>query len=309
MKKIYLMVLSLFSALAMSQQIISFEAQEGFTIADIHGQGTWISTPTGGMPPNVTNQVINTENASTGSYSLKIVKEPVYGTQPVPIIGGFNNLTVPLAYNNFTVSFDINMSQLNGSVFGFQGVNSAQEQFVVRVDFDNAGGVKILNTMAGNVMLDSATSNWVPNSWYRFKIVGSASDIKYFINDTLVYTGAAVSELNIDQLRFVHNNNAGTAYIDNVKINNEALLSIKDTSKNEDRISIYPNPTTDFIAINGSGKAKNIEIFDLAGKRIEAKLHENKVDVRNLVSGVYLINVEIEGKNFTEKFIKKFIKK
>lgn len=304
MKKIYLMALSLFSALAMSQQTISFEAQEGFTAADIHGQGTWISTPTGGIPPNVSNQTINTENASTGSYSLKIVKEPVYGTQTIPIIGGFNNLTTPLAYTNFTISFDINMSQLNGSVFGFQGVNSAQEQFVIRVDFDKTGGVKILNTVAGNLMLDGATGNWIPNAWYRFKVIGSTTNIKYYINDVLIYTGSAVSELNIDQLRFVHNNSAGTAYIDNVKINNE-VLSTKDTSTNDDSISMYPNPTTDFVAVNGSGKVKNIEIFDIAGKRVEAKLDGNKVDVRNLASGIYIISVEIEGKNFTEKFIKK----
>jgi len=305
MKKIYLMALPLFSALAMSQQTISFEAQEGFTAADIHGQGTWISTPTGGIPPNVTNQTINTENASTGSYSLKIVKEPVYGTQTIPIIGGFNNLITPLAYTNFTISFDINMSQLNGSVFGFQGVNSAQEQFVIRVDFDKTGGVKILNTVAGNLMLDGATGNWIPNAWYRFKVIGSTTNIKYYINDVLIYTGSAVSELNIDQLRFVHNNNAGTAYIDNVKINNEVLLSAQDTSTNEDRISMYPNPSADFIKVHTVSAIQNIEVFDVAGKRINLKLNENMLDVRDLNPGIYLINIETEDRNFTKKFIKK----
>ncbi|MFP3595202.1 choice-of-anchor J domain-containing protein [Chryseobacterium sp. SIMBA_029] len=82
-------------------------------------------------------------------------------------------------------------------------------------------------------------------------------------------------------------------------------LAVNDSEVSKKAISVYPNPTTDFVAINGSGKVKNIEIFDIAGKRVEAKLDGNKVDVRNLASGVYIINVEIEGKNFTEKFIKK----
>jgi len=305
MKKIYLMALSLFSALAMSQQTISFEAQEGFITADIHGQGTWISTPTGGIPPNVTNQIINTENASTGINALKIVKEPVYGTQSIPIIGGFDNLITPLNYNSFTVSFDINMSQLNGAVFGFQGVNSAQEQFVIRVDFDNSGGVKILNTVAGNIMLDSATSNWVPNAWYRFKVVGSTANIKYYINDTLIYTGSAVSELDIDQLRFVHDNNVGTAYIDNVKINSETLLSTKNSSSNGNIVSIYPNPSSDFIKIHTANTIKNVEVFDIAGKRVSLKFIDNVLDIRDLYPGLYLINIETAGRNFTEKFIKK----
>lgn len=305
MKKIYLMALSLFSALAMSQQTISFEAQEGFTTSDIHGQGTWISTPTGGIPPNVTHQIINTQNASTGSYSLKIVKEPVYGTQSIPIIGGFDNLITPLNYTSFTVSFDINMSQLNGSVFGFQGVNSAEEQFVIRVDFDNTGGVKILNTVADNLMLDTAAGDWIPNVWYRFKVMGSAANIKYYINDTLIYTGSTVSELNIDQLRFVHNNNAGTAYIDNVKINNETLLSTKNHSTNGDILSIYPNPSADFIKIHTINTIKNVEVYNVAGKIVSLKLNGNVLDVRSLCSGLYLINIETEGRNFTEKFIKK----
>lgn len=305
MKKNYLIALSLVSTLAVAQQTISFEEGEGFTVSDINGQGTWISTPTGGVPPNVTSQTITTDNASNGSHSLKIVKESAYGTQTSPLVGGFDNLVIPLAYTNFSVSFDINMSQLNGSVFGFQAVNTTEEQFVVRVDFDNTGGVKILNTVAGNLILDAATSTWIPNTWYRFKVVGSATDIKYYVNDTLIYTGSAVSELAIDQLRFAHNNNVGTAYIDHVKINNETLLSTKDVAAASNKLSIYPNPTTDFIKIRSSSTIKNVNIFDSTGKNITLKLEGDQVDVRSLPSGLYLVNIETDGRNFTEKFIKK----
>jgi len=43
----------------------------------------------------------------------------------------------------------------------------------------------------------------------------------------------------------------------------------------------------------------------MSGKRIEVTLNGDQVNVRNLSSGAYLLNVETEGKNFTEKFIKK----
>src|ERR1700750_3341630 len=150
MKKIYFIALCLFSAISFAQQqMISFENSDGFYTGNIHGQGTWISTPTGDIPPNVLNQLICTDNATDGMNSLKIVKENTYGTQSIPIIGAFDNLPILLFHNNFTVSLDINMSQLNGSIFSFQGLSNADEKYVVRVDFDNTGTVKILKMSSG----------------------------------------------------------------------------------------------------------------------------------------------------------------
>lgn len=305
MKKIYLTALCLISTVLIAQQTISFESTDGFTTGNIHGQGTWISTPTGGVPPNVVSQLITEDKASHGSKSLKIVKETDYGWQNSPIIGAFNNLGIPLAYTNFTVSFDINISEMDGSVFGFQAVNTGEEKLVVRMDFNEVGAVKVLNTVSGVIMLDSSTAIWSPNTWYRFKVVGSATDIKYYLNNTLIYTGTAVSELPIDQLRFVHDNNEGSAYIDHIKINIENTLSTKEINVKDVKLKIYPNPSTDFITIDSRNKIKNVEIYDIAGKKIQVKSDGNRVDIRNLSSGIYLLNVETEVQNFTEKFIKK----
>lgn len=305
MKKIYLLTLCLMSTMSIAQQTVSFESSDGFITGNIHGQGTWISTPTGGMPPNIVSQLITEDKASHGSKSLKIVKETDYGWQTNPIIGAFNNLDIPLAYTNFTVSFDINISEMDGSVFGFQGVNTTEEKFVVRMDFNEVGAVKILNTVSGAVMLDSSAAIWSPNTWYRFKVVGSAADIKYYLNNTLIYTGTATSELPIDQLRFVHNNNEGSAYIDHIKINNENALSTKETNIKANKLKIHPNPSSDFITIDSHDKIKNIEIYDITGKKIQVKSVGDTVDIRDLSSGLYLLNVETEGQNFTEKFIKK----
>lgn len=304
MKKYYSIAFLLLSACIFAQQTISFEFNEGFNVGDIHGQAGWISTPTGGVPANVTHQAISVDKASDGSSSLKIVKEATYGTQSDPIIGGFYNLPAPLAYNNFSVSFDINISQLNGSDFGFQGVNSVDDQPVVRLDFDKTGLFKILNTVSGIQDLISISSNWLPNIWYRVKVIGTATDVRYYLNNILIYTGAAASSVNIDQLRFVHNNALGSAYIDNIKVNSELLvLGIKDSRVTTKEISVYPNPTTDFIHINSLSTIKSIEIYDESGKLIKTEKNNSRMDVKGLSAGVYMVNIKTEGRNFTEKVI------
>lgn len=304
MKKYYSIAFLLLSMCVFAQQAISFESTEGFSVGDINGQAGWISTPTGGFPENVTHQMISTDKASDGSSALKIVKENTYGTQTDPVIGGFYNLSAPLNNTNFSVSFDINISQLNGSDFGFQGINSIDDQFVVRLDFEKTGLVKILNLASGIQELISTPSTWLPNTWYRLKVVGSATEIRYYLNNVLIYTGTAASSLDINQLRFVHNNSLGSAYIDNIKINSELwVMSVKDSKATSKEISLYPNPATDFLTVNSAAKVKSIQLYDETGKLIKTEVNNNKIEVKGLPAGVYMVNIKTEARNFTEKVI------
>lgn len=305
MKKIYLIAICLLSTVSFAQQMISFENSDGFYTGDIHAQGTWISTPTGDVPPNILNQVICTDHATDGMNSLKIVKENTYGTQPVPIIGAFDNLPVVLPYNGFTVSFDINMSQLNGSIFSFQGLSSAEEKFVIRLDFDNTGTVKVLKMIAGIPVMESTSGIWLPNLWYRLTVIGTSTDIKYYLNGTIIYSGTAVESIGMNQLRFVHDNADGTAYIDNLKVYSEGLLSTSNTGLDKNTVKVYPNPASDYIKINSSGRIQSIEMYDSVGKKVRSRLENDKVEVSNLPDGVYQINIKTENGNFSEKFIKK----
>lgn len=304
MKKIYSTAFCLFSVFYFTQLRTSFEDFEGFYTGSIHAQGPWISTPTGDEPPNILNQTICIDDATDGYNSLRIVKENTYGTQSVPIIGAFNNVQIQLPSTGFSVSFDITMSQLNGSVFGFQGMNNAEDKFVIRVDFENTGSVKILDQSSGSGMI-TASGSWQPNIWYRFKVVGTLSDIKYYLDNTLIYTGAAAQSANIDQLRFVHNNEEGYAYIDNIRINNETALSVKDITDTKKRIMIYPNPATDYIRLSGSHPVKAVKIYNMEGKEIQIKLNKDMLDIKSLPEGLYLLNIITDEGNFTEKFTKK----
>ncbi|UHO40038.1 T9SS type A sorting domain-containing protein [Chryseobacterium capnotolerans] len=305
MKKIYSIACFLLAMLCFAQQGMSFEDNEGFITGNIHGQGAWISTPTGGNPENVIHQTISTDAATEGSNALKIVRESLYGVQSEPIIGGFYNLTAPLACTHFSVSFDINMSQLNGSVFGFQGVDNINENTILRVDFDKTGIINILHKESNIQNMVSTQGAWSPNVWYRFKVVGTAIDMRYYLNDALIYTDSAIASLTMDQLRFVHNNGVGIAYFDNIKINDELILSAKETNLKHKTLTLYPNPVADFLKINTSNQIQHVEVYDLMGKKINIKLDGEKVDVRNLSPGVYWLNIETEARNFTEKFIKK----
>lgn len=94
---------------------------------------------------------------------------------------------------------------------------------------------------------------------------------------------------------------------DNIHIeySNTATLNLEDTVVKATGVKVYPNPTVDVLKITAKSKVDAVEIFDISGKKIDATVKNNEVDVRSYAPGTYMINVITkDGKTMT-KFIKK----
>lgn len=74
-------------------------------------------------------------------------------------------------------------------------------------------------------------------------------------------------------------------------------------------ISMYPNPSSDFVNIETSSETllKNAVLYDINGRTVaDVQLIENKIDVRNIAQGLYLVKLTDENNNiYTEKIIKR----
>jgi len=80
-------------------------------------------------------------------------------------------------------------------------------------------------------------------------------------------------------------------------------LSINDNNMNE--IKIYPNPTKGLLNVltNGSN-IEEIAIINLQGMVLKNVHFKNEIDVSSLSIGIYFIQLSVEGKTITKKFIK-----
>lgn len=86
---------------------------------------------------------------------------------------------------------------------------------------------------------------------------------------------------------------------------NRPSLGVADSAAKASSISLYPNPAVDFVSIKSESAISKVEVYDISGKKIQVNLDGNKMDVRNLNSGTYIINIETKAGKTTEKFIKK----
>jgi len=81
--------------------------------------------------------------------------------------------------------------------------------------------------------------------------------------------------------------------------------SINETGSNTTSISIYPNPATTELNINFTSLDDiQIEISDALGRLIIKDHNKNKIDISNLVHGLYFISIKQREQIYTKKLIK-----
>lgn len=91
----------------------------------------------------------------------------------------------------------------------------------------------------------------------------------------------------------------------NYKIVFDYVSSEEETQIKAD-FNIYPNPTEDIIHFELNDKINLLELYDLSGQklRIFQNIEDNQVDISNIKSGVYILQVVCNNDKWTTKIIK-----
>lgn len=312
MKKITLLFVAMLLSIATySQQTISFESAEGYTLGDINAQNGWISTPTG-ETTNIENQLVTNEQASDGSNSLKLVQEIAFPVQSSPVVGAFYNYATAVPETSATFSADMYIDTFNSTdtsnyIFGL--VNVTGGSFITYVMFTFEGDIAALvddGTGTNTVTLEDTLADWTPLTWFNVRMELNAGALEIFIDNVSIYQGlVATPNLGIEQVRFAHNNATGFAYVDNFRTNDEDL-SVSEFAPNT--FSHFYNTDLKTLNLNSTNTIlSSVEIFDVLGKRVLNNTlngNEASVDVSSFKDGIYLAKVSTETGVKTVKFVK-----
>ena len=85
------------------------------------------------------------------------------------------------------------------------------------------------------------------------------------------------------------------------------VTEIKDNFSNSNKLSIYPNPTLNWIniSINDINKIESIEVFSPDGILVSKHLGSiDKLNLEKLDTGLYIIRVKLSTRYYTKKIIK-----
>ncbi len=189
----------------------------------------------------------------------------------------------------------MHMTYANGNVFNLKGTAT------------NPYGGRYLDPMnLGDAINSSA--NWGTSSPEPF--IGDNSDpnfkglgdkyvgVKFLLNGDTYYGWVLVS---FDNNRTLTVKSYAYQSTKNTPINaGEGINISTNTSVKGNKISIYPNPSNNFISIDNIENISNITINDVCGKSVlkEKSISQKslKIDVSKLHKGIYFINLFNENK-------------
>ena len=83
-------------------------------------------------------------------------------------------------------------------------------------------------------------------------------------------------------------------------------LTTSTDNLDEESISVYPSPASDFVTISGDKMDYNYSIFNISGQKIEASnfTEEIALDISDLEQGLYFILIQNDTKLITKKLYK-----
>lgn len=79
-----------------------------------------------------------------------------------------------------------------------------------------------------------------------------------------------------------------------------AITSVENDDSSNNSFSVFPNPTADYIILENIAPNSTIQILSLSGSIVKEVKADNRIDVRDLSAGVYMIKVGSK----VQKFVK-----
>jgi hypothetical protein len=145
---------------------------------------------------------------------------------------------------------------------------------------------------SNNNMVSGIKDKWSGSAWIEYELLSDTYDANNFIKTQVSKTwNSSVTKITIGDSLYYYDH---------------AVTGINELKSQAENILAYPNPVANNLTIEVSQNA-TINIFNTQGQLIETALincNITNIDVSNLPSGLYFMNVKTEKGTETKKFIK-----
>jgi len=84
----------------------------------------------------------------------------------------------------------------------------------------------------------------------------------------------------------------------------EVVSAFVGSANRDFKVYAYPNPSTDFISINGVSENSYVRILNLQGETVLSTNQSKNIPTIGLAAGIYLVQVNSKGKIYHEKIVK-----
>ncbi len=289
MKKIYLLAATALFALSANAQFM--DDVESYPVGPLHA-GNWSSWSGAAGGEDV---IVTEAQANDGTKSIVV---NTAGQDALLTTGG-----AATESGLWTMNFKMYVPTGKSAYFNIQGSDTPGDSFLSGdVYFNTANGAP------GEAVDGDDTFNFPHDAWFDVQLIVDMDDTSYSIKidgvtgvDGKAFNAAADKFASVDLFFAAPTDEY---YIDSVNFMS-GLLGADDFSA--DVFTVYPNPVVNTLNIRSAASVDNVTIYDVLGKQVlsvNPDAISPSVDMSNLSSGAYLVNVTIGNASKTIKVLK-----
>lgn len=255
---------------------------------------TWSGTAGGDEDAQITHQV-----ASSGLHSLGI-----YNSQVQDIVLQLGDRTEGV----YNLKWNMYVPDSASGYYNIQQDGALGEVWVLETFFNNAAGVE-----SGTGTIEGSTNSFTypVDQWFEVEhhVNLDAGTISLFIDETAVETILLETSeaTGIGAVNFYSLETNNTVFLDDFSFS--YLGSAIGISENpENPFLLFPNPANEYIQVQSElNEQVVVQLMDLTGKLIKSvtlganRIHQ--VDISDLSSGLYLVKMISDGKEYTQKLM------
>lgn len=305
MKKTLLSLSLLLTISLSAQETISFEASEGYILDMIDLQGPtgneWgLLNASGTELMDGALATVANNRAVTGSNSLRFDSDfsqwAYYAGVLSPFFPGYDNefIVTHQFYPDSAVDSDYLFQ-----IFDYDGTNLL---VVASLRFDWQGTIDF----SDGTTLNTNVSTYTAGQWYEVQIERTLTNIILRVNGTQLASYPVFGTGTSAKFVGIRFDNYGSGFnVDDLTIE----VPASSASFVSNSISVYPNPATSIVNLSSKDGLtfENVTIVDVNGrtvKTITVNQTQSQINVSDLTSGVYFINIETNEGKAVKKFIK-----
>lgn len=311
MKKIYSLLFIAFASQAFSQQALPFTDGFSYPVGNLHETAPWSALGT----PNATDQIlldgskvtfagggtdaqVTIVTQTTGSVYFRISLNITSMAGVTDVNGGY---IAGFAQNSTTFGGTLWAKRVDDATYnlGIETRTAAGATTTYTTATYNTGTtytIVVGYTFNTGTTSDDSTALWVNPT------TGDASTP--LLTDT--HTGTDLTQVASFFLRQDSATETGTVEVDNLKITSTFAETLANNSFSISGLNVYPNPVKNgiFYITTDANAERTVTVFDIVGKQVlNTTTSESAINVANLNSGVYMVQITEEGKTATKKLV------
>ncbi|QTD37649.1 discoidin domain-containing protein [Polaribacter batillariae] len=127
-------------------------------------------------------------------------------------------------------------------------------------------------------------------------------------SNAAILTFSSVKTANFVRITFTDNHGGGRAALGEVKFVGALNEPLSLDSNSLSRIKVYPNPSSDYLFVSNIEDEGEAIIYNVFGKKIKSfklSIGMEKINIKDLSTGIYMVSLNNAGKSLMKKIIKK----